>query len=514
MLCQPDAEGKPQLVVGIIVDQLRTDYVEQLRNLFDEKGFRTLMHDGVYIRDVDYGTPRLDEATSAAVAVTGAWPAYTGVPASMVFDRQSNSLLPALATSGANITNNSFTPENLRLSTIADELAVSSEGTSTIYSIAADPQTAVILAGHAGNSALWINNTSGLWATSSYYGALPTQAVTANLRSAVKHKVDTIKWRPAAQTLKAIEQSPSASRKYHFNYKFSSNDRDAFRKVMLTPAGNREITDMAIELIRKLPPANNAEAPKMLNIAYTVAPYKYGPADTYAETMDAYLKLDSQIARVIDAVDRYCGRENAVIWLTSTGYYDAATVEDKKYRIPGGEFSTKRARSLLNSYLAARHGNGDYVAAFRNGAVYLDNKTLELLRLNPDEVAAEARNFLTLMSGVEKAFTKAELIAAASPETRGYALSYDPKSGGDIIIRLAPGWSAADDEGSLSPAKGNSNSRPSLRQTPVMAPAFIMAPELQPTQINTPVEATALAPTIAGILRIRAPNGAKSRPAF
>lgn len=489
-------------MVGIVVDQLRTDYIEQLQSLFGQKGFRTLMQNGIYLRDVDFKSPGLDANSGAAVALTGSWPAYTGVPGAMVYDAETGAIKPALAVTSASgaISNDSFTPEALRLSTIADELAIASDGKATVYSVAADPQQAVILAGHAANGALWINNTSGLWATSSYYGPLNQAAMRANARSAIAHRVDTMQWRPLPSTVSLIDNDSKAPL---FNYKFQRKDRDVFRKIALTPGANQAVTDMAIDLISQLPASDRSTG--MINVGYTVAPYKYSTGTGEAETTDAYLRLDAQIGRLIEAVDRYCGSDNAVIWLTSTGYYDAAAVEDKRFRIPGGEFSAKRAHSLLNSYLAARYGNGDYVMAIRNGNVYLDRKTIEARNLDEAALADEARVFLARMSGVEQTFTRREILSPSSPDTDALNLAYDPKTGGDIIIRLAPGWSMAEED-----VVSTQHSKP-MRQMPVMTPVMIMAPGVTAKTIGTPVDATVIAPTVADILRIRSPNGARSR---
>lgn len=491
-------------MVGIVVDQLRTDYIEQLQDLFGTKGFRMLMHDGVYMRDVDFGATGLDANSGAAAVLTGSFPAYTGVPAAMVYDADLRAMRPALVMPGVGtaVSNNSFTPEALRLSTVADELAVASDGNAAIYSVAAEPQQAVILAGHAATGAVWINNTSGLWATSSYYGGLPTAAQRANLRSAMTHRVDTMVWRPLQSTARIFQEK--GRRSPLFNYKYTSSDRDVYRKVTLTPGGNAAVTDVAIDLLGQM--AADPTRQGMLSVAYTVAPYRYASGTAEAETTDVYLRLDAQIGRLIEAVDRTYGRGNAVIWLTSTGYSEAAAVEDKRFRMPGGEFSARRARSLLNSYLTARHGTADYVAAIRNGNVYLDTKAIEGRNLDPLAIAEEARLFLARMSGVEQTFTRGDILAGSNAETRALALGYDPKSGGDVLLLLAPGWSMNEDEtGSVSHAKP-------MRQVPAMTPSMILAPGLTAQQIDTPVDAATLAPTVAGILRIRSPNGARRRP--
>ncbi len=76
-------------MVGIVVDQLRTDYIEYLQSYFGERGFKTLLTDAVYMRDVDFKVPRLDAASATAMLYTGAYPSETGVPAGLVYDTSS-----------------------------------------------------------------------------------------------------------------------------------------------------------------------------------------------------------------------------------------------------------------------------------------------------------------------------------------------------------------------------------------------------------------------------------------
>lgn len=475
-------------MVGIVVDQLRTDYIELLHDRLGQQGFRSLMRDGVYMRDVDFVVPSLDAANSSAMIFTGAYPAQTGVPAASLFDPSSPSgasRLPLVSATGSTINNDSFSAEQLRLSTISDELVVASGGKTAVYSVAADPQQAVILSGHAAKGAYWINNSSGNWAGTSYYGSLPSVVSTRNMRRPLAQRVDTMQWR---------------------KYRFSRQDRDVYKKFIASPLVNVEVTDVAIDIINDLNLGASPGTTDMLNVAYTLAPYRYSTDnDTRAELEDAYLRLDRQIARLIDAVDRRVGADNSIIWITSTGYYRDVLPAEDKYRIPGGEFSTKRARSLLNSYLTARFGSAGYVSAIRNGQIYFDRHAIESMRLDPSTIIKEARAFLVKMDGVAEAFTIDEILSPAMPDLESLRLATDPRHTGDIIIRFSPGWKVAYDD--LSPVTYDY-----ARESAVLTPAMVRAPGLAPQVISTPVKAVQIAPTIAGMLHIRSPNGARLRP--
>lgn len=494
-------------MVGIVVDQLRTDYIEYLQTYFSERGFRRLMKDGVYLRDVDFKVKGLDAPSATAMIYTGAYPANTGVASAMIYDPDTRKTQPSLSdpkTMG-NFTNDSYSPANLRLSTLSDELAVDGLTLSAIYSFAADPQTAIIMTGHAGTGACWINDNTGNWATTTYYKNLPAPVSKRNYSHSVSSRIDTMQWKPSIPIDK-FPGLPQQKKIYPFRHLFPRSDRDVYRRFNASPIGNAEVTDVAIECLKNLKIGSNGNAIDMLNVGYSVAPYKYvNDGDFRAELTDAYLRLDGQLERLLEAVDKYVGADNTVVFLTSTGYFDDAVTDDRKYRLPGGEFSMRRAESLLNSYLSALHGNADYIVAFRDGHMYLDHHLLEEKKLDVSDVVADARSFLAKMSGVSDAFTLYDILSPSTSEEECLRLSVDPKRGGDIIVTFSPGWTVVDD------LNVPASSHP-VRETPVLSPAFIVAPGVAPQKISEPVSATSIAPTVSSILRIRSPNGAVSKP--
>lgn len=494
-------------MVGIVVDQLRTDYIEYLQSYFGERGFKRLMKDGAYIRDVDFKVKGLDAASATAMLYTGAYPANTGVASAEVYDATRRKSVPALSDSKSmgNFTSDTYSAENLRLSTLSDEIAIDGAGLAAIYSLAADPQVAIAMAGHAATSACWINTQSGNWATTTYYKAMPVPVSSRNYSSPLAARIDTMQWKPSMEIGK-FPGLPMQKKLYPFRHTFPRSDKAVYERFAASPLGNAEVTDMAIECLRQLKIGGNQNATDVLNVGYTVGPYKYiNDGDFRAELTDSYLRLDGQLARLFEAIDKYAGADNTLIWLSSTGYYDDAVIDDKKYRIPGGEFSLKRAKSLLNSYLSALHGNADYVGAFRGNHLYLDHKILEEKKLDVSDVVADARSFLTKMSGVHDAYTSYDILSPSTPEEEAMRLSFDPKTAGDIILSVTPGWTIVND------IDYPATSKP-VRESAVLTPAFIMGPGVEAQKISTPVEAVKLAPTVSSVLRIRSPNGAEAKP--
>lgn len=499
--------SRPKLVVGIVVDQLRTDYIESLQSLFGEKGFKKLMKEGAFLKNVDFKVNNLDRASGTAILYTGAYPRQTGVASAMVYNPDKAEMVAALndPSSIGNFTTETYSPAGLRLSTISDEIAIDGAGVAAVYAIAPDAQQAIIMAGHAGNSAFWINDNTGKWATTTYYRDTPRAISQRNYSNSISSRIDTMQWKPALP-LSRYPGLPAQKRMYDFKHTFSMADRNVYRAYAGSPLVNTEITDVAIDYLKDLNIGNRGDAIDMLNVAYTAAPFKdVKDGDFRLELEDSYVRLDGQLSRLFDAIDKYVGLNNTIIYLSSTGYFDDAVVDDPKYRIPTGEFSVKRALSLLNSYLSAKYGNGDYVDTYSGGHVYLDRKQIEAHHLNLDEVARVSRDFLVRMSGVSDAHTMDDIMSSALPGMEALRLGTDPKTGGDIVLEFNAGWKVVND--TKFP-----NDTQVMRSSMALFPVFIIGAGIVPQTISVPVDATAIAPTVTQVLRIRSPNGATTKP--
>ncbi len=499
---------RPRLVVGIMVDQLRTDYIDYLRDLFGEKGFNRLLNNGVYFKDVDFKAPVKDAAAGTALIYSGTYPSINGIPGAKVYDPEKKELRSPLHDPNAlgNFTDETYSPVGLRVSTLADELAVDGAGLGYIFSLAPDPEQAIIMAGHAGSSAFWIDSNSGKWSSTTYYRENPKTIRNRNTNASISSRLDTLQWRPLLP-LEKYPALPAQKKFFPFSYRFPKGDRNVFSRFKDSPLVNTEVTDVAIDYLNTLKLGNRGDVIDMLNVAYTAEPWAYtADGDSRLELEDTYLRLDRQIGRLLEAIDSGVGLHNTVIFLSSTGYYADPSSYDEKYNLPGGTFSTKRATSLLNAYLSAKHGGGQYVKAMHEGGIYLDHATLEQHQTDPAEAAREARDFLCRMAGVAEARTYREILAAASPETEARRLSLDPRTAADLYLSFTPGWNVVDD---LKYPPSSSMTR----DMAVNTPAIIMAPGVEKKQtVSSPVDAAAIAPTLAGLIRIRAPNGASTRP--
>lgn len=504
----PARPGRPKLVVAIVVDQLRTDYIEYLTPLMCSDGFSRMRKEGAYMRDVTFGPSRLDAVSSTALIFTGANPADNGVADDKLWDASALRSLPALndpATVGVN-TSLTLSASPLLLSTVTDELMIDGAGLPLAHAVAADPQMSVIMAGHAGSGAAWLNTADGRWATSSYYKELASPAANRNFRSPLSARIDTMQWKPMLP-LDRYPGLPAQKRQYEFRHTFPSRAKDVYERFAASPKGNEEVTDLAIDYLKNLQLGRRGDTVDMLCIGYTAAPFRdVKDGDYRLELQDSYLRLDAQLARLLKAIDSSVGLSNCVIFLSGTGYYDDAVPVDARYRLPSGDFSTKRAMALLNGFFSARYGPGNYVDAFAGGGFHISAKTLEAKGVDPSEAARAAKDFLLKMSGVSAVYTLSDLLSPKDEEARRLRLCTNPRTAPQFTVTLSPGWNLVEDH--TYPVVSTP-----VRRGSILSPAFIMAPgTVNPQELREPVEATALAPTLSSLLHMRAPNGAASRP--
>lgn len=498
--------ARPQLVVGIVVDGLEQDYIDLLRDSFGTGGFNRLLKQGVVIPALDYGTP-LDAHGATAVLMTGATADISGIDAASRFDRDALRTVPLLHDPAAmgNYTDETYSPAALAVSTIADEARIAGGGVTAVYAIAADPQQAILLGGHAANSALWLNASNGNWATSTFYKEPPVTLAARNRLRPLSVRLDTMSWTPL-RAAEAYTHLPDHLTRYPFRYTFGRSKAERVEKFTGTPLLNSEITQLATEIIAT-PDFGSHDGTDMLNVAYTIRPFVDSKsADTRYELMDSYLRLDRDLEQLFAAVDRGPGMDRTLVYLAATPPGSRSRRDDERWNVPFGEFSTRKAISLLNMYLIALHGNGDWVKGYHRNAFYLNDKLINERNIDPALIRTEAADFLERMSGVRRAFTIDDIINERAGEgSQALRRNTSIAHSGDVYIAPAAGWEVVDDWQTPADATRTPMVHREVAPTGI---AIIMAPGIDARTIATPVDARSVAPTVARLLRIRSPNGA------
>ncbi|MCM1109665.1 MAG: alkaline phosphatase family protein [Clostridium sp.] len=496
--------SRPQLVVGIMVDGLNADYLRLLKGYFSDDGFKRLLDNGVVFTDIDYGD-NIDATAATAIAMTGAAPSVNGIPSRYVYDQESRRTHNIFG-SAAKPNSDSFTPASLLVSTIGDEIRIDAAGTGYVYSIAPDAERAILMAGHAGNSAVWINELTEKWASSPYYKEMPQTTVVRNINRPLSMELDTISWTPLIDPGE-YPDIPAHKKLYPFRHVFQRADKNRTNAFIASPMANRSVTDLATEYISTLNLGKRGVT-DMLGLGYTVVPYPYTrDADNRVETLDSYLRLDRDLARLFRAIDNGPGRENTLVFVAGTPAPATSRRDDEKWGIPYGEFSAKRAISLLNMYLIALHGNGEWVSGYHDRQFYLNHAQIKSANLPLRQIREESAEFLARMSGVSEVHTIDEIAGGtAGDNAASLKRNTSLKHAGDLMVSINPGWESVDDDFQTDSRVARSAYTP--------APLIILAPGLEPKTTTTRTDARTIAPTVSRLIRIRAPNGAALSPAL
>ncbi len=497
---------RPTLVVGIMVDGLREDYIELLKGYFTDGGFKRTIRDGVMFENVNYGTG-IDGAAATAMIYTGAPASVNGIPASIVYDPEKKRSYPILLDPSkiGNYTDETYSPQALLVSSLADEVRIDNNGMGYVYSIAPDATQSILMTGHAGNSAFWINDITGKWATTTYYKDVPTSIQSRNYKMPLSARLDTLSWKPSMPLEKYPDLATYKSY-YPFRHMFYRKDKDRYRNYKLSAPVNTEVTSVATEYITSMSLGKRGVM-DMLNIGYTLAPFPQAKdADHRLEMMDSYIKLDHDLQQLFSTIDRNVGMDNTLVFLAGTPTQSNGKRDDEMWGIPYGEFSPRRAISLLNMYLMAIYGNGDWVNGYHNGQFYLNHKLIKERDKDVRAIRTEAAGFLTRMSGICDAFTIDDISSGqAGIDAPTLKRNTHINLAGDIFITVNPGWETVEDDGATV-------KRTVSRTNAVSIPAFIMAPNVTSQRLDVDIDALVIAPTVARLLRIRSPNAASATP--
>lgn len=367
----------PKMVVGITIDHLRTDYMEAFSPLYGEGGFKRLMNGGVVYSNVEYSTANVDRASSVASLYTGTVPYNHGIVGEMWMNRSTMRPMYCVddATYAGDGTIDKSSPKHLLVSTIGDELKVATEGKAMVYSIAPYREVAILSAGHAADWAMWIDDFTGKWVGTEFYSPKPSWVRYINALS-VSERIGNVEWAPSNYAVESYNYYLLSNRKSSFKHKFKGDRR--FREFKNSACVNEDITQMARSCINSSNMGSD-DVPDLLSVCYYAGTFDNKPMiQSATELQDTYVRLDAEIAKLIDYIDKIVGLDNALIFVTSTGYDNEETQDLSKYRVPTGNFQINRCAALLNMYLVAVYGSGKYVESYYGNQLYL-NHTVHLV---------------------------------------------------------------------------------------------------------------------------------------
>ena len=504
---QMDVPETPKLVIGITIDQLRGDYLNFFQGNFGEKGFKRLMREGVVYQNMVFDFPQVNDASALSTIYTGANPSYSGINGNEKYIPETGLIGSVFSdnTYLGNYTQEKYSPLALRVSTIGDELKIASQGRSDVYSFAPNANQALITAGKDANCAFWVENYSGKWATTTYYKDFHWIVDQANRSdTSYSRRIGSLVWKPLL-ALDKYKSFPYTSNIYNFRHTFGS-DKNSYLLFKESPFVNEDVTNTALALIDKAALGKRV-FPDFVSLTYYAGNYSKSMDKTYSiELQDTYCRLDKEIAKLLDGVDKTVGLKNVLFFVTSTGYYQAEE-QDIDLNSKPVIFYPNRCESLLNMYLMAIYGREQWVEGFFNNQLFLNRKLIENKNINLKEIQQKAAEFVAQFTGVQDVATYYQLLLGEeNSNMSAYRNLLNKATSGDIFIELQPGVKVVNESQTTTVTGKNYQ----VRNTAIVSPVFFFGYDIKPQKISRTINAREIAPTVSYILRIRSPNASSS----
>lgn len=514
---------KPKLIIGIVVEQMRYDYLSRFWNQFGEGGFKRLVNEGNNCKNANYNHFFTQTGVNFATLVTGTTPSYHGIVSDEWFVPLKNKVINCIEderekTVGGSFESGRISPRNLLTTTIGDEIRLSNFMQSKVISISLESKPAVIAGGHNPNAVYWLDNETGRWVSGSYYmNDLPAWVNEFNNKKFADTYM-TRSWE-AKLSLDQYVQCLTDDNPYEtgingkrtFPYPLyelgATKNKDKFNYKLLktTPFGNKLTSDFAINTIvnEKLGKDEHTDLLMLTFSATENIGQNFGTSSI--EVMDAFLKLDEDLAHFLTFIDAELGKQNVLIFFTS----DHGAAANAEYlvttRIPVGYFSQVSSLSLLRSYLNAVYGKGEWVKHYHAQQVYLNRDLIDESKLNLSEVQNKTAQFLLQFTGVSNTVTATTLQNAFFSDGVFAKMQkgYNQKRSGDVIINLDPGWSEKN---------GSAATHNSSYSYDTHVPLIWYGWKIKRGSVFERVDMTSVAPTISYFLEIASPNASSGEP--
>ncbi len=509
--------NRPKLVVGLVIDQMRWDYLYRYSAMYGANGFKRLLSQGFSCENTMIPYAPTVTAAGHTCIYTGSVPAIHGVVANDWVERETGRpMYCATDTSvrpvgSASMWEGQMSPRNMLTNTIGDELRLATNFRSKVIGISLKDRGGIFPAGHSANAAYWYDNKTSLWITSTHYmNELPDWVKRYNDRSIPDSLMrndwnllhDRLKYIQSTSDDKSYERLLESDKSRVFPHKYQSvigsKDYNTFRA---SPYGNTYTLDFAKEIIRNERMGQGSET-DMLCLSLSSPDYighRYGPNSLEVE--DTYLRLDKEIADFLAYLDKTLGRNNYLLFLSADhGAPNAAGFLREKNYDNAGTLSSDAMRKNMNRFCKEKFGDSLLVRRIIDFQAYLNLKRIDSLGLNLKEVKKELVTYLKTQPEIWNAFDEEDLMTTILPPVvkDKIANSYYFRRSGDIQYFYKPQYIEGGADGTEHGAWYPYDSH---------IPLVWFGWNIKPGKLNRETYMTDIAPTIAAMLQVQMPGG-------
>lgn len=509
------AQNPPRLVVNIVVSSMGANDVEQYEDNFTSTGFRRLLYGGQRFTNATYDYMQTSTPVSLATLTTGAMPSIHGVVGERWFDYVDNSLITLIDDEQEHSVNYSsgtgnYSPRNLIAETLSDALARQSAN-SRIATIAVDPLSAIVMAGHSGE-VYWMESVQTDWTTSSYYTeTLPEWVAQYNEKD--KNQDYSIKrWTALLpydsyrnSQVSVIEGLQSKTNKQIVHVLDNELPKDMMDNIhyqmCYTPAGNSATLAFARELISKNEMGKD-DVPDMINIvldAPRMISNRFGPESVEYE--DMIYRLDRDLEEFFTFLATQVKESRQLMVILTSDHGTSPSYNDPKRK--SERFNVRQAEVITNAFIGSMHGNGEWVLGCIDHSMYLNHNLIIDKGLSLSDIQNDVATFVMQLRGVSQAITAQALRSSYFGGGYGRKIQngYYARRSGDVVINLMPGW--------IDESEGVRSSSGSMYRYDSHVPLIIYGGNTKAVVRDEAFDMTSLAATEAYILGIAAPSAAE-----
>ena len=512
--------NRPKLVVGVVVDQMRPEYLYRFADGFTEQGFKRLMRQGFINHNTHYNYVPTYTGPGHASIFSGATPATHGIIGNNWYSREANRSVYCVGDSTVqpvgSKTGLSASPHRLLVTNLADELKLATNRRAKVVGVSIKDRSAVLPAGHIPDGAYWYDKSTGRFISSTYYmQQLPAWVEAFNNEQLVNKYLENT-WSlllaeeayqnsgPDDQPYEKVFKGKTSAT-FPYNLAELRKQNGNFDLISHTPWGNTIVTDIALAALAGENMGKD-ETVDLLTVSYStpdIIGHEFGLRSR--EIHDIYLRLDREIARLIDALDQQVGKGNYLLFLTA----DHAAADVPQFlmneRLPGGYYAGKPLQEGLNVYLEKRFKQPKLVEYLTNEQVYLNHKKIMAAALNLSEIQQATAEYLAMQPYIVDAFTATQMRQQEYSQGIRHLLQmgfYRPRSG-DVLYLLNPAWMHELDIATTHGSGYNYDTH---------VPLLWYGWQIEKGESYQRQTITDIAPTVSHMLGIGLPNGATGEP--
>lgn len=511
----------PKLVVGIVVDQMRYDYLTRFYDHYSDGGFKRMVNDGFNCKNNHFNYAPTSTGPGHASVYTGTTPATHGVIGNNWYDKENDASVycagdDSYQSVGTTTDAGQMSPHRMTVTTVTDELRLHTQMRGKTIAIALKDRGAVLPGGHTANAAYWFQGKDeGNWVTSSYYmNELPAWVNEFNSSGVAQSYKKA--WTPL-KDISTYTESGTDNNNYegllkgettptfpHNTTSLLDKNKD-FDIIRATPYGNSITADFAIAALEKEELGKDDDT-DFLAISFSSTDYvghNYGVNSK--EIQDTYLRLDADLERLFKELDKKVGEGEYTVFLTA----DHAAIEVPTYlkdmKIPAGYVDYGAVKAKFSDFLKYKYGTEDIVKNFSNLQIFLDHEIIKNLDLDIKQVQEEIAKEYLGYDFIDRVYTGHQMWT--NEYTRGipYILQngYHQKRSGDVLLVLKPGVISYG-------TTGSTHGSPQIYDT--HSPLLFFGKGIKQGSTVARTEIPDIAPTISALLGISFPSGSTGTP--